>query len=390
MLNKKPLLLVSAVACVSLAGCGGGGGGSSRAVVPPAPLNAVIAGTSFDYTTSDISIAKTEAPFDVVTGYDTKSQSDYGLDGFGSHYYRIGKYEIDTLAKYSISNPNLPVWEFSTKEPSESSKNPYDMVFENETKAYLIRYESPISWIIDPSVSQSEGASFKTGEIDLSAYNDADGAPEASMGVIVNGKLFVLMERLDKVGGWVPGEAYVAVFDINTNQEIDTNVSDAPSNLKGIKLDIRNPNELQVVGDKIYVSAVGNYYPQQFTGGIQAIDTNSYALTSVLDDGPQFGQISGMAIVSPTLGYFKGYTGWLNEALYQFNPSTGDVVETPVNGLSGLMLTCLEVGPNNTLWVGVGSEEEPHVLVLSTADNTETGRIDLQRNASEITFISGE
>ncbi len=389
MLNKKPLLLVSVVACVSLTACGGGGG-SNRAVVAPAPINAVIAGTSFDYVTSDISIAKTEAPFDVVSGYNETSQSDFGLDGFGSHYYRIGKYEIDTLTKYSVSNPNVPVWEFSTKAPSESTKNPYDMVFESETKAYLIRYESPVSWIIDPSVSQSEGASFKTGEIDLSAYNDADGAPEASMGVIVNGKLFVLMERMDKVGGWVPGDAYVAVFDINTNQEIDTNPSDAASNLKGIKLDIRNPNELQVVGDKIYVSAVGNYYPQEFTGGIQAVDVATYALTDVLDDGEQFGQISGMAIVSPTLGYFKGYTGWQSEALYQFNPSTGEVAEEPVNDLSGLMLSCLEVGPNNTLWVGVGSETEPHVLVLNTADNEELSRIELQRNPAEITFVSGE
>lgn len=390
MLNKKPLLLVSAVACVSLTACGGGGGGNNRAVVAPAPVNAVIAGVSADYTTSDISVAKTEAPFDAVTGYDTKSQSDYGLDGFGSHYYRIGKYEIDTLAKYSVSNPNVPVWEFSTKAPSESTKNPYDMVFESETKAYLIRYESPISWIIDPSVSQAEGASFKTGEIDLSAYNDADGAPESSMGVIANGKLFVLMERLDKTAGWVPGEAYVAVFDLNTQQEIDTNTTDAPSNLKGIKLDIRNPNELQVVGDKIYVSAVGNYFPQEFTGGVQAIDVNSHALTDVLDDGAQFGQISGMAIVSPTLGYFKGYTGWQDEALYQFNPSTGEVVEAPVLGLSGLMISCLEVGPNNTLWVGIGSTEAPHVLVVNTEDNTEAGRIDLQRNPSEITFVSGE
>jgi hypothetical protein len=389
MLNKKPLFLLSAVACVSLTACGGGSG-NNRAVVAPAPVNAVIAGVSFDYTTSDISIAKTEAPFDVVTGYDTKSQSDYGLDGFGSHYYRIGRYEIDTLSKYSIANPNLPVWEFSTKAPSESTKNPYDMVFESETKAYLIRYESPVSWVIDPSVSQAEGSSFKTGEIDLSAYNDADGAPESSKGVIANGKLFILMERLDKTAGWVPGEAYVAVFDINTLQEIDTNTTDAPSNLKGIKLDIRNPNELRVVGDRIYVSAVGNYYPQEFTGGIQSIDLDTYALANVLDDGPELGQISGLAIVSPTLGYFKGYTGWMNEALYQFNPSTGEVVDEPVNGLSGLMLTFLEVGPDNTLWVGVGSEEAPHVLVLNTADNTETGRIDLQRNPSEISFVSGE
>lgn len=39
--------------------------------------------------------------------------------------------------------------------------------------------------------------------MDLSAYADADGAPEMHAGVIANGKLFILLQRLEY---WAPSE----------------------------------------------------------------------------------------------------------------------------------------------------------------------------------------
>lgn len=394
MLTKHSLYLVGVAVCLPLAGCGGSDSGSPRTTIDAA-VSAVIAGVASDYTSSDISIVDSKAPFDVVKGYNEVDQSDYGLDGYGSHYYRIGRYDIDTLTKYAISAPTQPVWQFSTNSLAETTtKNPYDVVFAGESKAYLIRYESPIAWIINPSVSQGEPSAFKLGEIDLSAYNDADGAPEASAGVIVGSKLFIIMQRLDKTAGWVPGDAYLAVFDTASGAEIDTNTSDDPANLKGIRLAIKNPTTLVAIGDVVYVSGVGSYYPQEFTGGIQSISATSYAVATVLDDGDDmshpYGQISGMEIVSSTLGYFKGYSGWQSETLYQFNPSTGSVEPTPVLGIEGKFISCLAVSPDQKLWVGIGDSVSPHVLIVDTTNNTEAGRVDLLRNPSDITFITGE
>ncbi|CBL44393.1 conserved hypothetical protein [gamma proteobacterium HdN1] len=404
MFQRKLLSVSVMFAALSLAACGDSSDHKKTTEQPqpeqpqPEPpktvvYKAIIASTAADYSSSDISIAATKAPFDAIRGYNIVDQSDYGVDAFEGSFYRIGRYNIDTLTRYDITAPQLPVWQFSTKASTETTtRNPYDLAFVNAEKAYLIRYEGDTAWIINPSVLQSEESAFKIGELNLSSYNDADGSPEAVAGVIVGEKLFVVMQRLDKTAGWAPGDPYIAVFDINTNTEIDTDPNDNPENVKGIKLEIKNPTSIDVVGDTLYVSGIGNYAPLERTGGIQGVNVSNYSTRIIRDDSAEgadaLGQTSGIAIISPTLGYFKGYVGWQNEGLYQFNPETGEVVTEPVAGLTGLMISTLKKAPDNSLWVGIGDAVSPRVEVLDTTNNTKLGQVDLLRSPSEIAFTS--
>ena len=145
----------------------------------------------------------------------------------------------------------------------------------------------------------------------MNAYADDDGIPEMESGVIVDGILYITMQRLNN---FAPSEtAYVALFDTATDTEIDTGVAN-DDNVLGIPLPIKNPGSIQYLeeNDTIYVQGAGNAYatPPDYTGGIVTIDPSSYAVELLVDDGETTGNISGMVIANADKGYFIGYAGW--------------------------------------------------------------------------------
>ena len=80
--------------------------------------------------------------------------------------------------------------------------------------------------------------------------------------------------------------------------------------------------------------------PYEYTGGIAAIDPETYLPKMVVDDdvldGEEMthpcGAVRGMAIASTENGYFVGYNGWGDNTLYRFNPTTGDATQRAASG----------------------------------------------------------
>ena len=90
--------------------------------------------------------------------------------------------------------------------------------------------------------------------------------------VIAGNKFFIVLQRLDRDAGWVfTNTSYVAVFDTNTDTEIDTGADETP--MLGIPLDIKNPQAIQYQGDNniIYVQGAGKLEDtwERHSGGIQ-------------------------------------------------------------------------------------------------------------------------
>jgi len=130
---------------------------------------------------------------------------------------------------------STPIWQYSTNDADPNVlSDPHDMVFVSEDKAYVLRYGTCIMWIVNPSATRE--AAFKIGEIDLSAYDTNDAVPNIEAGIIVDGRLYIILQRLD--GFAVTQDSYVAIFDVNTDEEFDTNVSGG--GLKGIPITTRN------------------------------------------------------------------------------------------------------------------------------------------------------
>lgn len=366
--------------------------------VAHADQTAVIATAAADYSSgahSAVSVNPVGGPRTISNNL-APTISDITVTAYGDYFYRIEKYFADNVTKFSIEAPATPIWQYSTLDnPSDPTSNPQDMVFAGERKAYILRYNSTKVWIVDPSAVNEAG--FKIGELDLSAYDDGDGSPEMHSAVIVDNKLFIAMQRMTQAAypePWLTNTAYVAVFNTDTDTEIDT--GRGAGNMSGIPMGIRNLGGIQYLAanDLIYVQGVGRY-GVEYTGGIATIDPDTYATEVVLDDGDDtdqpYGNISGMAIVSPTKGYFVGYAGWGDNTLYSFNPSVANRLGTAVSGLEGKNIAGMEGGVytdvNGLLWVC--NQTDHRVDILNTNTDTIDESIDTSLNPIRVVFVGG-
>jgi hypothetical protein len=318
--------------------------------------------------------------------------SDLTVKAHENYSFRMERSGAHHIAKYDVNTPDVPIWQFST-EGGESDSNPYDLVFSSDEKAYLMRYGSESAWIVNPEANAE--TEFKIGELDLSGYTDADGTPEMVAAIIVDDLLFVALQRIDTSGGWgnytynIP---YVAVIDTKTDTEID--VYNCSCDLKGIPVDgIFNLLTIQYLEDTgmIYVQGVGNWDDSDLSasGGIVRIDPTTYETEVILSDGPDFGAISGMAVVSETKGYFVGYAGWGNNSLYAFDPSCGcDVTE--VTGFENISISGMQSGvytdKNDMLWIC--NQTTASVDILNTATDTIDESVSTGMNPNKVVFCS--
>ena len=290
--------------------------------------------------------------------------SDIKMAAQGSYFYRIARYNGDSVTKFDAAAPATPIWQYSTMDESDTvaTSNPQSLIFASDAKAYLPRMGSTRMWIVDPATTTAQG--FKLGEVDLGDYADSDGLPEMTKGVVVDGKLFLILQRIDRDNGWASTNTpYLVVIDTDTNEEIDTQ-SLGGENLYGIPLPVKNPWDIvyNAAAGKIYVQGVGCYAaswsgtPAEYTGGIASIDPASYEVEMIVDDGDDtehpYGNISGLAVVSATRGYFISYAGWGDNGIYGFNPTTGVVDESPVAAFpGGTNIPALGVDGQGMLWV---------------------------------------
>lgn len=401
VLNRIKLGVSASLVAAVLSACGGSSDSESivEELVPGENI-VVVKTVAADYSGSNIQIVDISDSYSTTAGLIPSDQSDYTIARFGQYFYHIGRYSIDTISQYDIEDATNALYEYSTLDDAEdATSNPYTLVFASDEKAYLIRYASDKVWIVNPNAETE--ADFKIGELDLSAYADSDenGVPEAADGIIVDGKLYIMMQRLQSFSPADEGvNAYVAVFDIDTDTEIDTNPNDAIENRKGIELDIRNPNKLvyqENVG--LFVQASGDtfgeaYYGRApgYTGGVSKIDTDNYSLTMIVDDGSDtegdhpYGYIYNLAIVDADNAFFLGYEAYQTTTLYHFNPTTG-AVSGAISDVTGLDVSTLAVGPEGNTWVGISDAADPRISLLDTT-GTILDTISLIENPTAIKF----
>jgi len=368
---------------------GPGGIDTASSVISAGQVTAVIATAASDFGEGAHSVFDA----DTLSGLENllPTTSDITVVANGRHFYRIERYRHDNVTKFDISNPQSVLWQYSTTDSGEANSNPQDLVFAGSDKAYLVRYGATRAWIVDPAAIDMSG--FKVGELDLSAYADQDGLPEMNRAVVVRDRLFIVTQRMNRgaaSGIWEPNTAYIAVFDTLTDSEIDTGIEAGEDRRKGIPLTqapgteseirIENPVAIQYLpeSDLIYIQGAGRYSferaPGKFTGGIAAIDPDTFHVRMVLDDGtPEnhpYGNISGMVIASPDKGYFVGYESWENSTLYGFNPSTGEVFG-PVESFEDKQINVLEAGGSldhaGRVWIS--DRTDGGIAVLNPVDD---------------------
>ena len=358
--------------------------------VKDTPSFAVVQTVAPDYSGSEV-VTIDPATEIVTKGYYIKDGSDYTVRSYNKDVFHIGRFFIDTISKYNADALDTAIWTNTTQDSGDStSRNPYDIVSVNETKAYILRYGSSKVWIVNPQATTAED--FKIGELNLDAYiadNNSNGTPNPSAGTIVDGKLFITLQRLSDA--YSPNTAYVAVFDTETDLEIETNAN-ADDAVMGIPLAGLNPLNGSIVNKDgvVYVTTRNSYTDTDLTlSRIEAITASDYSLRTVLtaddivDNTAAF--IGSSVIVSATQGYFVAgetfYSPYRElSTVYSFNTTTGVVADEAIAETGTEQISHINLDAANYLWISVSNPENPGVDVV----NTETNEKELPRFATEL------
>ncbi|MFT5757486.1 MAG: hypothetical protein ACI9LM_002220 [Alteromonadaceae bacterium] len=359
------------------------------------PSFALVQTVAPDYSSSEV-VTLDPKTQQVTSGYYIKDASGYTLSSYKSDIYHIGQYKIDTIAKYNADDLESEIWNFSTQDNQDSiTRNPYALISVDESKAYLLRYGSSKVWIVNPQATQPEN--FRIGELDLSAYvatNNSKETPHPAAAVVVDGKLYIAMQRL--ADSWAGNTAYVAVFDVTTDQEIETNAN-TDDDVMGIPLKGINPRSIISTNDHVYVTTSNTTkHPDLTLSRIEKIDVSNFMLTTVISADQIEGNVSALISSSVIVSAEKGYLvasdlspAWQNEStLYEFNPSTGTIINKNVLYSEIVNISSLALDEANFLWIGIRDPAESGVDVMNTTTNTfETPRLVTEFNPGKIIFI---
>lgn len=185
-------------------GADGTGGASGLATT------AVLATVSEDYAVGAL------ATVDLETGGVTDEIVDLSGDPVvvvsGGLVFQLNRYSYDTVRVYTPGDWSRPLTEFALADLAD----PHDVEV-CAGKAFLTQYGRSEVLVFDPTTG------VRTGSVDLSAYDDGDGSPEASHMVQAdNGRLYVAHQNLDRTNSWISVGGGVVEIDCATEAVTDT------------------------------------------------------------------------------------------------------------------------------------------------------------------------
>lgn len=265
-------------------------------------------------------------------------------------YYQGRVFVINRLGQDNIlvldpAAPSTPLLQFSVGNGS----NPQDIEFASAQKAYVSRNNSTSVLIVDPR----DGSSL--GEIDLSAFADADGLPELAEMALVGTRLYVACQRLDRDAGWVASESFIAAVDIATDQVVDWDSTQ--EGVQGLKLQSVNPGNLIALASRLYVAQTGQYGVAD--GGVEVVDLEAgRSLGLAVSEAQLQGDITALALISPTKGYAVVSAADFSNSVRAVDLGTGQV-GAPLAGHSGGYTPDIEVDGARLLVADQGTFSDP-------------------------------
>ena len=152
--------------------------------------------------------------------------------------------------------------------------NPHDIAIVDDDKAYVTLFNKTDLLIVDPSIDEDEDCGdFILGRIDLSVFADADGIPEMDQMAIIDDRLYVSIEHLDRDNFFTPtGLGQIAVIDIDSDSVIGEIALGAPNPFGATK-------GLTIDNDDLIVSLTGQFGVAD--GGIQRVDARNQGARAV-------------------------------------------------------------------------------------------------------------
>ncbi|MEO6462701.1 MAG: hypothetical protein ABIP29_06460 [Candidatus Eisenbacteria bacterium] len=267
----------------------------------------------------------------------------YLVERFGCDNIRV----LDPNAGFAV------VQQFSVGNGS----NPNDIVIVSPTRAFVTRYDTADLWIVHPQTGAFVGS------VSLAAFADADGIPEMNRLAVMNGRVFVTVQRVDRDLFFSPTDSsQVVVLDAATGALIDCDPGAA--GVQGILLPFQNPTT-ELVPDpagRLLVGCTGAYGAPD--GGIVRIDPVGLAVEAVeVTEAALGGDVVDLAIASPTRGFAIVGDAAFNTACRPYDRVIGSV-GPPVHATSGFNLSDAEVNDRSELWLADRTPANPGIRVF--------------------------
>lgn len=166
----------------------------------------VIATSATDYSVGALS-AVDEASWELEDQI-TPIAGDATVRSAGQWVIQLNRFNYDTARIYDARDWQTPELEFSVGEQA----NPHDAAICDD-KLFISLYGRDYIGVYDL------GTGHKLGEVDLSAFEDGDSVgPEASQLIVVNKRLYVAMQRLNRTDSWSDAGGQVAQISCETEE----------------------------------------------------------------------------------------------------------------------------------------------------------------------------
>ncbi|HAJ80225.1 MAG TPA: hypothetical protein DCO75_10700 [Fibrobacteres bacterium] len=319
----------------------------------------VSVGVSADYSAGNI------GQYDILNGTSNTNllsiYSDNDVRAFNGSVYVLERSGKDNVIK--ITGSVISASTVAYEKNIGASVNIQDMAFIDSTKAYITQYGSAMMAIFNPSTG------LKSSTIDLSDFDtyaktdSADDVPYMSRELYYNGKVYVACQRLK-----APAGGYIQAADTSKIVVINATTDSVE---KTIDLIYKNPVEMYIWNEKLYVASVGIWGISD--AGIEQIDLSADTNAGSVVGEPAFsGDIASVIVVSDTKGYAViSDLSTYATSLYSFNPQTktaGDKItgiDAPSSGHIAF--------DGKYVYVGDRSSTSPGIVVIDPATDLKVG-----------------
>ncbi|MBI3610449.1 MAG: hypothetical protein HY204_07090 [Nitrospirae bacterium] len=347
-----------------------------------------------DFSVGNLSTLTTTTPRTAVTNVlgSTGVNSDSVIRAFGNRVFILQRTGANSILVIDPNNPSTPLANYTANDPGANApqSNPQDMAFVSSSKAYISRYELNTILIVNPLTGEQFGT------VDLSQFSDADGIVEMGRMVIVNGKLYVALQRVDRNNGFTASnDSYVVVIDVTTNQVVD--VDPNTPGVQPIVLKGRNPTDLVYLpsSDRIYLADTGTYITSDAFGGVEAVNPSTNATEGIIiSDDTLGGAVGAFGILNETVAFATVFDENFDNIVVPFNISMQQVGAAltgigPCSSPGTCYIPSLAFDNNGILYVPNRDVLNPGILVFNPSTNGKVeGPIDTGLPPFEIVFVN--
>ena len=279
----------------------------------------------------------------------------------GGLIYVLNRFGADNVQVLNPAAGFATVRQFSVG----NGANPSDIVVVSPTKAYVSAYDRAQLQMWNPAT----GASL--GSIDLSAFADADGLPEADHMARFGRWLFVALQRLDRTQGFIPTDSSLVVV-IDTANDTVVDVNPSLPGTQAIVLARTNPVTTfawDPIGRRFYLGCVGAY--GVLDGGIVRIDPAAMSDDGVaITEAALMGDVSDVEWHSATHSYAIVSDASFNTSLITWNPTAGTRL-APLFTPGGFGLADCALNDRGELYVCDNSFVVQGIRIFSAATDLE-------------------